>query len=293
MVRSFLTIAIAALSLACAIPVAAQSIGTVASVEPSMRGTPPGGGARRLDLGTQVVTDETIQTDGIGRGQILFRDQSTLAIGPNTTIVLDTFVFDPATGDGQMGLRMTEGVLRFIGGTLSERTPATIALPGATIGIRGSTGLFMVINGEPIAVFLSGGQMCLTSDTTSACTSRRGGVLTQDGYAGPINPGFLNSLLGLLDSSLALDALSSGAINQLAEQAFPEIDGALTSQVGDTVVLDLDRFFLDFTADELIDLLTSPGPSNSGGTGGTSVTSPILIICPPGTVLDPTTALCT
>jgi hypothetical protein len=49
----------------------------------------------------------------------LFLDQTTLSLAPNTTIVLDRFVFDPDRGTGEIGLQLTEGALRFIGGTLS------------------------------------------------------------------------------------------------------------------------------------------------------------------------------
>lgn len=186
--------------LALALPAAAQNIGSVASQEPTLRGTPPGGATRTLDLGTGVVQDETIASSAQGRGQILFMDQTTLSLAPNTTIVLDQFVFNSG-GGGQMGLQLTEGALRFIGGTLSREQEATVTTPTATIGIRGSSALVTIINGETIAVFLAGERLCLTSSQGRSCTSRRGGVLTEDGYQGRVNPSFLAQLLGLIDGT--------------------------------------------------------------------------------------------
>ncbi|QXT38855.1 FecR family protein [Gymnodinialimonas ceratoperidinii] len=193
-----LTVAAAAALSFCA-PLAAQNIGTVASSEPTLRGTPPGAGTRTLNLGTGVVQDETIASSASGRGQIMFIDQTTLSLAPNTTIVLDQFVFNP-NGSGQMGLQMTEGALRFIGGTLSRGQEATVSTPTATIGIRGSSALIIHQNGETITVFLAGERLCLTSSTGQrACTSRRGGVLTEDGYQGRVNPAFLAQVLELID----------------------------------------------------------------------------------------------
>lgn len=194
-----LTFAATVALLALTSPLAAQNIGTVASSEPTLRGTPPGAGTRALGLGTGVVQNETIASSGSGRGQILFIDQTTLSMAPNTTIVLDEFVFNP-NGSGQMGLQMTEGALRFIGGTLSRDQEATVTTPTATIGIRGSSALISYLNGQAIAVFLAGERLCITSTSGGrACTSRQGGVLTEDGYQGRVNPAFLAQLLQLID----------------------------------------------------------------------------------------------
>ena len=94
-----------------ATPATAQNIGTVASSEPTLRGTPPGAGTRALAIGTGVVQDERVSSSVTGRGQLLFIDQTTLSLAPNTTIVLDEFVFNP-DGSGQMGLDLTQGAYR-------------------------------------------------------------------------------------------------------------------------------------------------------------------------------------
>ncbi|ABD54592.1 FecR family protein [Jannaschia sp. CCS1] len=201
--KTFKIAAVAALALAApfAAPVAAQNIGTVASTEPTLRGTPPGAGTRPLTLGTGVVQNETVAASASGRGQILFIDQSTLSLAPNTTIVLDQFVFNP-NGSGQMGLSMTEGALRFIGGTLSRGQEATVTTPTATIGIRGSSALIVHLNGQTVAVFLAGERLCLyTAGGQRACTSRRGGVLTVEGYQGRVNPDYLAQILSLIDGA--------------------------------------------------------------------------------------------
>lgn len=192
-------------ALLCALPLAlpAQDIGTVASLDPTLRGTPPGAETRSLSVGNTVVSGETMATGPAGRAQLLFLDQTTLTLAPSSRIVLDEFVYDPDVGTGQIGLRLATGALRFVGGQATEDEAATITTPSATIGVRGSSTLVLVRGTETIAVFIAGERLCLTPPAGSrVCTSRRGGVLSSsDGYMGRVSPEFLAWLLGLIDGT--------------------------------------------------------------------------------------------
>ena len=198
---------IARLLAACALctviavaPAAAQQIGTVASVTPALRGTPPGGAERGLAQGAGVVRDETVVTSAAGRAQLLFLDQTTLSVAPNSRIVLDRFVFDPAAGRGDMGVQLTTGALRFIGGAVGRDEPVEVTTPTATIGVRGSSALVAILQGETYAVFIAGARMCITNaDARQVCTNRPGGVLGPDGYEGQAADAFIAQLVGLID----------------------------------------------------------------------------------------------
>jgi len=255
-VRSILLSAL--LSTALALPVAAQPIGTVASSEPTLRGTPPGAGTRTLALGTDLLRDETVQSSATGRGQLLFLDQTTLSLAPNTTIVLDRFVFDPERGTGEIGLQLTEGALRFIGGTLSRQQDAVIETPTSTIGIRGSSALILYSGGRTIAIFIAGNRLCVAVEGGRSCTSRPGGVVTEDGYQGRVAPEFLAFILGLIDGqpvTAAQGGFGSGVIGAVPPGSGPSSpDGAQYDG----------RIFGDeFDADTLIGLideLSDPPP---------------------------------
>jgi hypothetical protein len=117
----------------------AQQVGTATAVNPSSDSTPPGGSTTTLVVGARVVHKERIHTSPTGSVQLLFLDKSTLNIAPNTSLLIDEFVYDPASGNGHMLTRLTEGTLQYIGGKLSHEGAATITTPGATIGIRGGT----------------------------------------------------------------------------------------------------------------------------------------------------------
>lgn len=67
----------------------------------------------------------------------MFLDETTLTMGPDSSMFLDTFVFDPDANTGEMLLSTTKGAFRFITGSVD---PASylIETPIATMGVRGT-----------------------------------------------------------------------------------------------------------------------------------------------------------
>jgi hypothetical protein len=112
-------------------------VGRAAAVNQLSEGTPPGEETRRLLIGTDVFFEERIVTSGEGQTQILFTDESSLTVGPNAEIVIDSYVFDPNTGDGEISMNLIDGALRYVGGRISKGGGVSLQTPTATIGIRG------------------------------------------------------------------------------------------------------------------------------------------------------------
>ena len=121
------------------LPAAAQEVGTTTAVNPSSEGTPPGGSTQTLMVGSHVVHNERIHTTPTGTAQLLFLDKSTMNIGPNSSIQIDEYAYDPNANNGHMLVSLTQGALRFVGGKLSHLGEAEVTTPAATIGIRGGT----------------------------------------------------------------------------------------------------------------------------------------------------------
>ncbi len=71
--------------------------------------------------------------------QLVFIDKTTLDIGPNSSIVIDKFVFDPAAAKGEMAVSLGKGVLRVVGGQATHTVARTVTTPFATIGLRGAS----------------------------------------------------------------------------------------------------------------------------------------------------------
>ena len=132
-------------------PAAAQS-GTRAGVASAVRGpvqqisfrTPQAGVGRDVTGGQEIFLGDRIVTGAGGGLQILLLDGTTFSVGPNSNVVIDEFVYNPANGEGHLTASITRGTLRVISGRLSrqDRESIRIKLPVATVGIRGTMTMF-------------------------------------------------------------------------------------------------------------------------------------------------------
>src|SRR5262245_30602150 len=96
-------IALSVLGLLLALPAAAQTrVGVTGAVNPQAESTPPALASRTLFIGADLVMRERIRTGEAGTVQVVFVDRSTLAVGRNSDIVIDEFVFNPASDTGRM-----------------------------------------------------------------------------------------------------------------------------------------------------------------------------------------------
>lgn len=116
---------------------ATAEIGSVGAVNREMTGTKPVAEPTLLVIGDLIVQNELIETTATGSGQLLFLDQTTLSIAPLTSIVLDTYVYNPDRQTGEIAVSVAKGALRFIGGRITKQEPGEIATPSASIAVRG------------------------------------------------------------------------------------------------------------------------------------------------------------
>jgi hypothetical protein len=134
-----LVAATALFAIALAAPALAEtSVGVTAAVNQDATGT-VGSNVKTISLGDSVVFNQRIQTGGSGLVQVLLADGTTFMVGPNSDLVIDSFVYDPNAGTAQVTASFTKGVLRFIGGQTSKTEGGvTINTPVGTMGIRGA-----------------------------------------------------------------------------------------------------------------------------------------------------------
>lgn len=135
---------LASLLLTLAGPAGAQEIGSVAAVNAQVTGTPPQAATRVLEITDPVIQNELIASSDVGSAQLLFLDQTSLTVSPQSEVVLDHYVYDPERAWGEITVGMMKGVLRFVGGRITKQTEAVIQTPVATIGIRGGIALLSV-----------------------------------------------------------------------------------------------------------------------------------------------------
>ena len=188
--------------------VAQQRIGVNSAVNPDATGIWPGTPPRKLVLGQDIVFKERVTTGPEGQTQVLFVDQSTMSVGPNADMVIDEFVYDPATGTGKLAANLTRGVFRFVGGKLSKQDNAvTMQTPAATIGIRGGVILVNLATGGKLDVIFAYGKGVTVTGVNgvSQTITRPGFEVSISGPGGaptspaPAPPGAAAALIAQLD----------------------------------------------------------------------------------------------
>lgn len=125
-------------------PASAQGVGSVGAANQDAKGAPPGAASRMLGVGQSVVHNERIVTDAQGSAQISFTDGSSMAVGHNSSVVVNNYAYNPASGAGAQGASLLKGAMRFVGGQVSHGQGMTVNTPSATIGVRGGVATFVV-----------------------------------------------------------------------------------------------------------------------------------------------------
>ena len=112
-------------------------VGVTAASVTDATGKPPVSPARDLETGLEVFFNEKISTDENGRAQLLFRDGTSLTVGASSEMTIDEYVYDPATGTGDMVVSISKGIFRVVGGKISKNKPIVFNSPTATVAVRG------------------------------------------------------------------------------------------------------------------------------------------------------------
>ena len=134
------------LTLLVASACAAKDVGQVISFKAGVTAQ-RGGQPVELGMKSPVGDRDVLTTDATGRAQILFDDDTTVALGSNTSLSLETVVAEGS--NPAFRARMGQGVARFITGKIVEKNPDgfSVVTPDATVGIRGTIFAVRVANG--------------------------------------------------------------------------------------------------------------------------------------------------
>jgi FecR-like protein/outer membrane protein with beta-barrel domain len=172
-VGASLCISTALLSTLSTEPVRAQTnIGSAVQIERNVLGT-FAGRTRSLATGDGVLANENIKTENASAAQLRFLDQSSLTIGPSSSVILDRFVFSPDRVAREGTVQMSSGAARWIGGS-AQSDSYKVQTPHAVIGMRGTafdllveaSRTFIVLREGTIVVCLvRNRQRCITVST--------------------------------------------------------------------------------------------------------------------------------
>ena len=115
---------------------------------------------RELKAGDKIYLNETIYAAADSGTQILLLDQSTFTVGEDSEVVMDTFIFDPATNDGKIVASVKQGSLKVISGLISKKDPdaLTVEVPEGTLGSRGTEFQTIVSKGKTDTLLIGPGK---------------------------------------------------------------------------------------------------------------------------------------
>lgn len=145
-------IALAAMALAIWSPVDAQEqVGQATLIHTAVTGA-----SGALAVRSPVHRDERINTTASGLGEFLFVDGTKFAVGGNSSVVIDRFVYDSSKTFDQLTLNAARGSFRWISGK-SKSEAYEIMTPAGTIGVRGTRlDIYVGQGGETAVVLLEG-----------------------------------------------------------------------------------------------------------------------------------------
>lgn len=127
---------------------AAERIGQAVLIKTSVTGD-----GRSLATRSPVYRDERLRTSGTGLGEFVFEDGTKFAIGMNSSIVIDKFVYAGKNTFKDLTINAAKGSFRWISGG-SPSSAYKINTPSGTIGIRGTALDVYVGRGGVTAVVL-------------------------------------------------------------------------------------------------------------------------------------------
>lgn len=110
-----------------------------------------GGETTAAAEGMTLRVGDTLVTGTDGSLGAIFRDDSSVSMGPDSSFVVRSFEFSPQERKFGLLIRVTRGSLAYLSGLIGKLSPesARFETPTATIGIRGTR--FAVQVGEPVS----------------------------------------------------------------------------------------------------------------------------------------------
>ena len=215
--------------ISCNVALSQEQIGVAAAVNKNTVDLTP---EERLlvEAGYKIIQNRTIETDEIGKAQMLLLDGTSFAIGPNSSVTLDKFIYNPETSEGSLEVS-AKGLLRLVGGKVTKKTPALIKTSSAVVGIRGGITIVQTEDERVDAAFIFGEEMTVTPNLNpDARTS-----ITQEGFvvsvenstqdiqpAVPLTPENLEDFQGSFNSNSESNELNTGTDSESQETDIEE-----------------------------------------------------------------------
>ncbi|MCE2517463.1 MAG: FecR domain-containing protein [Alphaproteobacteria bacterium] len=117
--------------------------------------------------GQKIFLNDIVETGNTGKLQIMLMDRTTMTIGPNTSIVIDEFIYDPGV-ERSLTATVLKGTFKLASPSLNMKKQQSrkINLPNAVVSIRG-TELIGSVGVDSQNVVLLNGAISVANDGIS------------------------------------------------------------------------------------------------------------------------------
>src|SRR5215217_3672853 len=88
---------------------AAPPIGETKAIVPAVRSVGENGNVT-LSLGSSVYPNDLVRTEVDGKAGLVFLDNTTLEVGPNSSVKLDKFVYNPDSTAAEATISASKGL---------------------------------------------------------------------------------------------------------------------------------------------------------------------------------------
>jgi ferric-dicitrate binding protein FerR (iron transport regulator) len=137
---SALSISVATLALLAQTHAAEPRIGEVVQRDYKGAVAAPEGmtASHAILFSDSIFALDTVKTDAAGSTALQFLDDTTVQIGANAEVRLDSFSYNPSTTVGAGQISFAVGAFRYIGGKMTTEENVRLHTPTATMVIRGT-----------------------------------------------------------------------------------------------------------------------------------------------------------
>ena len=90
--------------------------------------------------GQPLYQTDSVRTGADGHVGITLKDETRLALGPNTDVRIDQFLYSPGQGNLRLVLKIARGLVAYVSGRIAKLSPDAVRLetPSAILGVRGT-----------------------------------------------------------------------------------------------------------------------------------------------------------
>lgn len=234
--------------------------------------TDAGGESRLLHRGDEVYAGDTLQSAAASTAQLVFRDNSRMAVRANTTVRIESYHYDAGDRAGSNSLiALLKGAVRSISGLIGKHNRRNVALvtPVATIGIRGTD--YEVVH---VTEASTDGDLRGLAGTYNKVYS--GATLLQSAQGAlPLDPGQVGFVAGTPGNAAApvlIDGLPEAVSDLLAlglpaNDELERADAGATRELLDGLLAD-NAVTLDLNTGALGDLVNRSGAAAAQAAGG-------------------------